>query len=285
MTGLGEISFAQADGGLPARLVAGSAPGESGVSIYKFRFRGGAHFSSTGEKHHVWFASPARFHCRIAGRALRHDSPPGSLAIGPAGIECAADAEGSFDSLLVAIDPVQLALAAAEDSAYEARLMERLLGCDQALVDLAQSLAAESARGYPNGPLFWNEAASRFIDGLVLRHTAEAPRPTRGQLGKEVLQRLRDFVVGHLDEPIAVTTLAKLAGRSPFHFSRVFTRSVGVTPHRYIVHLRLKRAIELVRERRFSLAEIAAHTGFADQSHLSRWIRRVYGASLTQVAG
>jgi AraC family transcriptional regulator len=50
------------------------------------------------------------------------------------------------------------------------------------------------------------------------------------------------------------------------------------------VHLRLQRAIELVREAELSLAEIAARTGFADQSHLSRWVRRVYGVTLTQVA-
>jgi AraC family transcriptional regulator len=31
------------------------------------------------------------------------------------------------------------------------------------------------------------------------------------------------------------------------------------------------------------LAEIAASTGFADQSHLSRWVRRVHGVSLTQL--
>jgi AraC family transcriptional regulator len=45
----------------------------------------------------------------------------------------------------------------------------------------------------------------------------------------------------------------------------------------------LQRAIELARERRSGLAEIAAHTGFADQSHLSRWVRRVYGVSLTRL--
>jgi AraC family transcriptional regulator len=102
-------------------------------------------------------------------------------------------------------------------------------------------------------------------------------------LGKDVLDRLKDYVVAHLDEPIEVAALAKLAGRSPFHFSRVFSRSVGMSPHRYVVHRRLQRAIELAREGRSGLAEIAAQTGFADQSHLSRWVRRVHGVPLTQM--
>jgi AraC family transcriptional regulator len=94
---------------------------------------------------------------------------------------------------------------------------------------------------------------------------------------------LRDYVMTHLDEPIDVSTLAGVAGRSTFHFSRVFTRSVGMTPHRYVVHLRLQRAIELVHEGRSSFAQIAARTGFADQSHLSRWVRRVRGVTLSEL--
>jgi AraC family transcriptional regulator len=118
---------------------------------------------------------------------------------------------------------------------------------------------------------------------LVARHTSGFGCRVRGMLGKDVLVRLRDYVDAHLDEPIEVAALARIAGRSPFHFSRVFARSVGITPHRWVVHLRLRRAIELVREGRSGLAEIAARTGFADQSHLSRWVRRVNGVSLTQL--
>jgi AraC family transcriptional regulator len=219
----------------------------------------------------------------MAGRTLRHEAPAGSLAICPAGIDCAADAEESVDALLVAIDPGQFALAAAEDSTLEAQLNERLSGYDQPLFDLARTLALESAADYPNGPLYWNEVAGGFIDGLVARHTSGFECRERGMLGKDVLVRLRDYVDAHLDEPIEVAALAGIAGRSPFHFSRVFARSVGIIPHRWVVHLRLRRAIELVRERRSGLAEIAARTGFADQSHLSRWVRRVNGVSLTQL--
>jgi len=117
----------------------------------------------------------------------------------------------------------------------------------------------------------------------VAGHTAAMPARSRGMLGKDLLPRLRDYVIAHLDEPIGVEVLAGIAGRSPFHFTRVFTRSVGMTPHRYVVHLRLQCAIELVREERSGLAEIAARTGFADQSHLSRWMRRVLGVSPTQL--
>ncbi len=285
MTGTGDLYLAQEDGGLPTTLAGGSAPGESGVSVLSMRFQGGAHLSATMRQHIVCFqmAHQLPFECRMAGRVLQHKPPAGSLAVCPAGIDCAADAEGSVDAIFVVIDPGRLALAAAEDSALEAQLIERFSGYDRTLLDLARTLALESAGNYPNGSLFWNEVAGDFVAGLVARHTSGSGCQARGMLGKEVLERLRDYVIAHLDEPIEVDTLAAIAGRSPFHFTRVFTRSVGVTPHRYVVHLRLQRAIELVRDRRSGLADIAARTGFADQSHLSRWVRRVHGVSLTQL--
>jgi len=285
VTSLVELALAQEDGNVPTTLVAGSAPGESGVSIRFVRFRDSLHLSGTVQQHFICFQlSQACFDCRIGGRTLRHEPPAGSLAICPAGIDCSADAKGSVDTVFIAVDPCHLALAAADDSALEAQLIERLAGCDQELLSVANALVLESGSSYPNGALFWNELAGAFINGLVARHTSRTPLQIRGTLGKEVLARLRDYIVSNLGEPIEVAALAKIAGRSPFHFSRVFSRSVGVSPHRYIVHLRLQRALELVRSGEAGLAEVAVRTGFADQSHLWRWVRRVHGVSLTQLA-
>jgi AraC family transcriptional regulator len=286
MLGSADLRLVQGDGGPPTILAAGSAPGESGVSVLSVRFHNGVRFTATPKRHIVFFqmAQQARFACRISGRALTHEPSAGSLAICPAGADSAADAEGGLDAILIMINPGHLALAAAEGSALEAQLTERLSGYDQMLLGLARALAVECASDYLNGSLYWNELAGAFVSGLVARHTSELEPRARGKLGKAVLEQLRDYIVAHLDEQIDVGSLARIAGRSPFHFSRVFTRSVGMTPHRYVVHLRLRRAIALVREGRSGLAEIAACTGFADQSHLSRWARRVHGVPLTQLA-
>jgi AraC family transcriptional regulator len=286
MTGTDGFYLTQRDGGPPTTLAAGSAPGESGVSILNVRFQGATHIGGTPGQHLVGFMMLPEVHsfeCRLAGRVLRHEVLPGARGIAPAGADCVVDTPTGGDALFVAIDPGVFALAAAEDSALEAQLIESFAFYDQELLDLGRMLLLESLDDYPNGPLFWSEIASRFIDNLIVGHTSALESQTRGTLGRDVLARLRDYVMAHLDEPLEVATLARMAGRSPFHFSRVFTRSVGMTPHRYIVHLRLQHAMQLVREGRSGFAEIAARTGFADQSHLSRWVRRVHGVSLTQV--
>jgi AraC family transcriptional regulator len=284
MMDIGALHMAQQDGGAPTTLAAGSAPGESGVSVFNFRFDGGMHLLAAARSHCICFQmSQVRVEKRVVGRVAHYECRGGSLSITPSGCDIAADADEDVEILVVAVDPGRMALAAAECALPEARLIERMYGDDPALFALARTLAYESIHNYPNGALSWNEAASSFVDGLVAGHTEAMPARPRGTLGKDPLRRLRDYVVAHLDEPIGIEALADIAGRSPFHFTRVFTRSVGMTPHRYVVHLRLQRAIELVREGRSGLAEIAARTGFADQSHLSRWVRRVHGVPLSRL--
>jgi AraC family transcriptional regulator len=281
---MGEVDVAQANGDPPTTLVAGSAPGERGVAVFSHRYYGGMYYRATPRQHTLCFQmSRVRVERRMAGQVVRHEPPEGSLTIHPAGCNCAADADDSIEALIVTIDPGWLALAAAEGSERQAELVERVWAYDHSLLALARTLAFESADDYPNGPLFWNEVASRLIDRLVVRYTAVLPFRARGMLGNDVLKRLKDYILAHLDEPIEVAALAGIAARSPFHFTRLFTQSIGLTLHRYVVHLRLRRAIELVRDGRLGLAEIAARTGFADQSHLSRWVRRVHGVSLTQL--
>jgi AraC family transcriptional regulator len=280
---IGEIVSVQKDGAPPTILASGRAPGESGVSVVSLRYKGGAHFRAYLRQHLVAFVSKSRIKCRVAGRALHHEAHEGSLAICPAGFDTGADTDQDLDALLVAVRPDKFALAAAEGGMLAAQLIGRLCGHDQTLLDVAGVLARESNEGYPRGTVFWNENAGHFIDTLAARYAMGARTKSRGPLTSDILKRLKEFVVEHLDEPLDVATLAKMTDRSPFHFSRVFTRSVGVSPHRYIVHLRLRRAVEMIRDRKSSLAEIAVKTGFADQSHLTRWVRRVHGVSLKQI--
>jgi AraC family transcriptional regulator len=283
---ISEVSMTQEDGDSPIMLGAGGAPGESGVFVVRGCWEGGMHVSATARRHHVAFnlSRQSRFHCRIVDRSLFHSPRPGSLAICPAGSDYAADVDRSGQMIFVAIEPGRLALAAAEDLALETHLIDRLSGFDQALLDLARGLVSEAESGYPNGSLYWNGIVSAFVDGLLARHMARFDVRVRGTLSKDVFRRVRDYIEAHLDEPIEVGALADIAGRSPFHFTRVFAQAVGMSPHRYIVRMRLERAVTLMRARRFGLAEIAACTGFADQSHLSRWVRRVYGVSPSQLA-
>jgi AraC family transcriptional regulator len=282
MSGFAEIHLSQKDDRQPQTVVAAPPPGASGVSIGHVRFDRAARINAASKRHLIFLQTSQRvpIECRMDGRVSRHHADAGSLAICPAEIESfaeTAETEGTIDLLLIAVDPCWLALAAAEDASVDARLDICMSGRDPKISGIAHLLAAESGSGYPNGSLHWSELTNRLLGRLVQCHSSIADIPLRGRLGHRALQRIRDYILANLAEPIEVDDLAALAGRSAFHFSRVFSGSVGMTPYRYVVHLRLQAALALIRERRMSLAEIAADTGFADQSHMSRWIRRVHG--------
>jgi AraC family transcriptional regulator len=66
---------------------------------------------------------------------------------------------------------------------------------------------------------------------------------------------------------------------SPFHFARLFKQSTGNSPYRYVLQARANRAKELLKSGKFSIIEIAHRLGFADQSHLTRQLKDVFGAT------
>ncbi|WP_332611303.1 AraC family transcriptional regulator [Achromobacter sp. ESBL13] len=83
------------------------------------------------------------------------------------------------------------------------------------------------------------------------------------------------------DAPAAVLSLADLAatsGLSRYQALRAFTRATGMTPHAYQIQRRLLLARQLIR-RGMALADAAAASGFADQSHMTRLFARAYGVS------
>jgi AraC-like DNA-binding protein len=79
-------------------------------------------------------------------------------------------------------------------------------------------------------------------------------------------------------ENISLAELAALSGISPFHLIRVFNAEIGLTPHRYLSQVRVRRAEQLIREGN-DLAETAYGVGLSDQSHLNRLFKGIIGVT------
>ncbi|WP_319541114.1 AraC family transcriptional regulator [uncultured Pseudodesulfovibrio sp.] len=90
------------------------------------------------------------------------------------------------------------------------------------------------------------------------------------------VNRARDIIEDRFAEDISLTELARLAGLSPYHLTRVFEKRLGISPHTYLTQTRIKRA----RERLSGtdrIADIALDCGFSDQSHLTRLFKKQTG--------
>jgi transcriptional regulator GlxA family with amidase domain len=101
--------------------------------------------------------------------------------------------------------------------------------------------------------------------------------PARGGLPPRAFRRVREYILAHLTDKISNTVLAGFVGLSASHFSRAFKQSAGVSPHRFVLESRIEQVRRLLAETELPLAQIAVIAGFGDQSHCSRWFRKLVG--------
>jgi AraC family transcriptional regulator len=64
---------------------------------------------------------------------------------------------------------------------------------------------------------------------------------------------------------------------SPYHFARLFKRSTGVPPHRFVIRQRIVHARAILATRGLSVAQISRMVGFRTPSHFSAVFRRATG--------
>jgi AraC family transcriptional regulator len=80
-------------------------------------------------------------------------------------------------------------------------------------------------------------------------------------------------------EQVDLASAARAVGLSPFHFLRVFSNVLGVTPHQYLVRGRLRRAASLLADDTRSITDVALDVGFGDLSNFVRTFHRAAGVS------
>jgi AraC family transcriptional regulator len=102
---------------------------------------------------------------------------------------------------------------------------------------------------------------------------------TIGALPACRLRRVTEYIQQNLDKELRLAELAALVYMSPYHFARLFKRSAGVPPHRFVVRQRIARASAFLATREPSIAQIARMVGFRTPSHFTTVFRRVTGVT------
>lgn len=121
-----------------------------------------------------------------------------------------------------------------------------------------------------------------LFEALFARIRHPAPQVIQGRLTRQQLQRVRDFMEAHLADKIALEDLAALTGLDRFRFLKQFKSAVGMTPHAWLLRLRLETALKMIHLRAgISMTEVAHTVGFFDQSHFTHAFRSAYGTTPT----
>ena len=100
---------------------------------------------------------------------------------------------------------------------------------------------------------------------------------TVGDLPACRLRRVTQYIQDNLHRKLRLVELSAHVHMSPYHFARLFKRSTGTPPHRFVLRRRIDRATTLLTTGELSIAEVARLVGFQTTSHFTTVFRRITG--------
>ena len=238
-------------------------------------------FSELHRSYSISYVRKGSFGYRL--RDESYELVAGSIMVGHAGDEymCTHEHHACGDECL----SFHFTREAAQEIGGSDRTLDRTwrVGCVPprselvVLAELAQAAAAgESDVSLEEAGLM---LAGRFAH-LVADGNSSAPRAP-GQTRRRVVEAAM-WLDEYSHRDIDLETVSAEAGFSAFHFLRIFSRVLGVTPHQYLIRSRLRRAARLLTDRDRSITDIAADVGFADLSNFVRTFHRAAGVSPRQ---
>ncbi|WP_145316781.1 MULTISPECIES: AraC family transcriptional regulator [unclassified Rhizobium] len=122
--------------------------------------------------------------------------------------------------------------------------------------------------------LFVDDFVSRLTDGLV-QH-ARLPQRRLGSIAWGQVKTARDYLEAHVTRGVRSQELERITGLDRFALARHFRAAFATSPHRFLLMRRLQQAKAMIGAGE-PIAEVAAATGFADQSHLTRHFKKAFG--------
>jgi AraC family transcriptional regulator len=274
---------------IPFQAVAASDRlGWVGLEAARFRASPAWEYHAPALTHHrlvLVTRPPQALELRFEGLKRYVPPPAGAIILVPAGTPGRVRWSGGFDWLHIYLEPGLVARVAVEVFGVDpARLTVPPLDI-LALPHLRAAMGAvdvELISGGAGGPLA-AESLANVLAVHLLRHCLAPRRPERGRDGALPRGRLRavaEYIEGHLDASPTLGQMAAVARLSPYHFARQFKAATGLPPHQYVIVRRVERAKQLLQaETSLSLAEVAAHAGFSDQSQLCRHFKRLVGVT------
>ena len=223
------------------------------------------------ESHRAFTLSYVRkgsFGCESAGRSF--ELVAGSLLVGHPGDEymCTHDHVCGDECLSFQLTPALAETLGDRSAAWRAGAVPPLPEL-MVLGELAQAAAdGRSDVGLDEIGLLLAARFLELVSGETRRAPAARPRDRRRAVDAAL------WIDAQAHESIDLDSAAAEAGLSPFHFLRLFTRVLGVTPHQYLVRARLRRAARLLAEDERPITDVAYDVGFGDLSNFVRTFRR-----------
>lgn len=258
-----------------------------GGALHSVRSPGSQEFVSEGHVFVVMLAPCAGISVAFgADRVQNFDATTGQTAVIPAGVVSRASWNSRRENIVVVISQESmLDLAGYELDRSDFELRPTIHAIDDTALHFAKLMKAELKHSVHTNELYLDSLITAF--GLhVLRNYSDvtrAQRPGRAALTASAAARVREYLNVHFRRKLTIAELANICGLSPGHFAHAFTKTFGITPHRYLIERRLEFAEGLLAQTAFPISEVAFLSGFSSQSHLTSIMKTYKGKTPSQL--
>jgi AraC family transcriptional regulator len=190
---------------------------------------------------------------------------------------------GHQERLVLSISDAAL-MATCEGVNGEVELRHQCRLVDTRIGALLAAVNAERIAGFPSGRLFLDSVEQALAVALVGGYAVRpcSARTHRGGLGPARLRTIKEFVHAKMEEELTLQEMAQSVELSIAHFSRMFRKSTGETPHQFVLRHRIGRAKEMLRAADVRILDVAVACGFKTQQHFARVFRHLCGVSPTE---
>ena len=154
---------------------------------------------------------------------------------------------------------------------------------DQKLNRLIREFVSELAGQKPGKEIVMHALVEQTLVHILRNYStprlSEELELSRVGLVDRRIRRSVELMHTQLDQDLTLRELAAASYLSPFHFSRLFKKLTGASPHNYLAGIRATRAQLLLAETDFSVTEIGARVGYLSGSHFTKAFRTATGAT------
>jgi len=219
--------------------------------------------------------------CKMDSQFESRNTQRGDLILIPANMDYwSADITNS-EYIVLTIEPQQLLQANQELIKGDAiELIPTFPKPDAFIYGTAIALKQELETNYNGCRLYAESLFNSLAVHLLQKYATSQPQIQEyNGLAPFKLKQILELIHDSLSEEISLLELAKYLDLSQFHFCREFKKSVGVTPHHYIMQQRVKMAKQVLKQQDLPIAEVAVECGFSNQSHLGRVFKQHTGTT------
>ena len=205
------------------------------------------------------------------------------IVVTPAGVKSGWKWHAKSKVIVITLDPAKFEKFAQSELGVlltDAQLKDVPQFIDQ---DIAQAgtMLMEALNSAVGSEVMFESFARIFLTKLIQSYGLE--RDEEFEFSRSFTsvhyKRVLDFISQQFGKNIMLEDLASQAGISPYHFARLFKKTIGQSPHQFVMAYRVEQAKKMLLDIERPMIDIAHACGFADQAHFSRVFKQLQGST------